>query len=186
MLSWKLVKIFEETFVLFHFCYSAVGLLLHFVIYDVHSVCSPGKLSDLSIIAGEPGFRFHKKLPMPALMRTKLGATESVVDTFQLNQSCNLIAGAFRVSFLGRCDVRVISSETEGSALLGRGHIIYDRQLSCKEDHPCWTKKLSWLISGYRIQGMAVAVRVFSRGNCTVLTDGQGRWEGATLFTIGK
>ena len=152
----------------------------------MHSVCSPGKLNDFSRILGKPGLRFRKKLPVSELMRTKLGATESVVDTFQLNQSCNLIAGALRVSFLGRCDVRVLASEAEGSALLGRGHIIYDRPLSCEENGHCWTTKNAWVISGYRIQGMVVAVRVFSRGNCTVRTDGQGRWEGATLYTIGK
>ena len=152
----------------------------------MHSVCSPGKLNDFSSIFGTPGLTFRKKLTVPELMRTKLGATESVVDTFQLNQSCNIIAHAFKVSFLGRCDVRVILSETEGYALSGRGHIIYDRQLSCEENHPCWTTKNAWVISMYRIQGMVVAVRVFSRGNCTVRTDGQGRWEGATLYTIGK
>ena len=171
---------------LFHFFYSAVGLLLYFVICDVHSVCSPGKLSDFSSIFKTPGLSFRKKLTVPELIRTKLGATESVVDTFQLNQSCNLFASALRVSFLGRCDVRVIASETEGFALLGRGHIIYDRPLSCEENHICWTTRNVRVISGYRIQGMVVAVRVFSRGNCTVLTDGQGRWEGATLYTIGK
>ena len=75
---------------------------------------------------------------------------------------------------------------TEGFALLGRGHIIFSHIVTCAHTKPCWTTTSSFVLPKHTIRGMIVAVRVLSKGSCNVLTDGQGRWDGAIIHTTGR
>ena len=134
---------------------------------------------------GSRGVSFRKNLCTSAQMRARIGAKKSVVDTFHFNQGCSLILRSFRISFLGKCEVQVIASETEISALLGSGDTLFNHTLTCEETGECWTTRNSWVLPRRHIQGKVLTVRVVSGGDCTVLTCGQGGWDGAILYASG-
>ena len=157
-----------------------------------HACSSNKKIVEVSYDDNTTGLDIMMNVNLTSASQDSLKISrESLIDIFRFDEGCNLQLRSFNILMLYTCNVKVLVSDTEQSAITGDGETAFDSNFTCPSIfNQCWRADARSSLPPWPVAGKFVAIRVKSIQNCALRYRKLDRvrriWLGATLKTTGE